>query len=336
MKFTLQALTASLVVSSASAMWGYWVPPLDEPGVTCEHKRIKIPGHGEYTCMTVGTGICRDNGGYFGEWRFGIDTIAAGDMPVGYEDNCPVDTTYPTVIDPGTKLYPLRGPALLSDDGRRCIQNDDAGDGPGTARTLCTYADTTHICIGENIETDYSKFSHERPYLFFYNEKTHTFLYQLICDGAGTEGKLPQLKMVNNEDLASEQYVEYPVDITKFKKGTTADPEDNNELWKVKVDWNGYVDPVTKTVGQLAPFIDVAHPYFCTEYYGGVNNMGEGRRNINGQGTTLSCWDNDCSQAFDDVDFRLENNIYTNEQLKRMRTNVNTVDGCPGGSSPED
>ena len=73
MKFSLQTLVAAVTVSSTSAMWGYWVPPLDEPGVSCEHKRIKIPDHGEYTCMTVGTGICRDNGGYFGEWRFGVN-----------------------------------------------------------------------------------------------------------------------------------------------------------------------------------------------------------------------------------------------------------------------
>jgi len=277
MKFTLQALTASLVVSSASAMWGYWVPPLDEPGVSCENRRIKIPGHGEYTCMTVGTGICRDNGGYFGEWRFGIDTVPENTADCYFGNGISVmnnEATFPTVIDPGTMLYPITGATYVDADGEVCK------DANGNAKRNCNYAGATHICIGENIETDYSKFSHERPYMFFYNEKTHQFLYQLICDGAGTEGKLPQLKMVNNEDLASEQYVEYPVDITKFKKGTTADPDDMNELWKVLVDWNGFVDGSNMMKGQLASFIEVAHPYFCTEYV---------------QPTSMSCWDNDCS-----------------------------------------
>ena len=339
MKFTLQALTASIVVSSTSAMWGYWVPPLDEPGVSCEHRRIKIPGHGEYTCMTVGTGICRDNGGYFGKWRFGIDEISDDDMPI-VDSNpvCMVDTTYPTVIDPATNLYPLLGPTYLSNDGKRCIDTNPPSN-VGLATNACNYAGTTHICIGENIDTDYKKFSPERPYLFFYNEKTHTFLYQLICDGAGTEGKLPQLKMVNNEDLAYQQYVEYPVDITKFKKGTTADPEDMNELWKVFMDWNGYVPGSHQTKGQLAAFIGVAHPYFCQEYYGGTFDDGEANPDPEGEGTTLSCWDNDCSKAFDDDEFRADNNIFTNEQITGFfppNQNFPDADGCPPGSTPEE
>ena len=111
MKFSLQTLVAAVTVSSTSATWGYWVPPLDEPGVSCEHKRIKIPDHGEYTCMVVGTGICRNNGGYFGEWRFGVnefeeDDPAAGqcyyvqgDIP-GVPENCADGgaTTFPTIL----------------------------------------------------------------------------------------------------------------------------------------------------------------------------------------------------------------------------------------------
>ena len=316
MKFSLQTLVAAVTVSSASAMWGYWVPPLDEPGVSCEHKRIKIPDHGEYTCMTVGTGICRDNGGYFGEWRFGIDEIdEIGDFrPDTYCSAMDLPTTFPTVIDPATTRYPISGPSWLSNDGKKCVNK-----GSGKADRLCTYAGTTHICIGENIDTDYSKFSDERPYMFFYNEKTHTFLYQLVCDGAGTEGKLPQLKMVNNEDLADDMYVDYPVDITKFKKGTTADPADNNELWNVEVDWNG----MNNNVGQLAAFINVANPYFCQEYYGADD------------GATISCWDNDCSKAFgtsqEAIDFRDENNIFTNEILTGffdVPGNAPEADGC--------
>ena len=289
MKFSLQTLVAAVTVSSTSAMWGYWVPPLDEPGVSCEHKRIKIPNHGEYTCMTVGTGICRENGGYFGEWRFGIGDLkfpAASngcyDTSVNGEGTPAAKTcddgTYPAIIDPATTIYPVSGATYLNSKGSVCLDNG------GVAIRNDAYADTTHICIGENIDKDYAKFSDERPYMFFYNEKTHTFLYQLVCDGAGTEGKLPQLKMVNNEDLADDLYVDYPVDITKFKKGTTADPDDNNELWNAYVDWNGYADD-NHQVGQLAAFIKTANPYFCQEYVG-----------ING-GASVSCWDNDCTAS---------------------------------------
>lgn len=330
MKFSLQTLVAAVTVSSASAMWGYWVPPLDEPGVSCEHKRIKIPDHGEYTCMTVGAGICRDNGGYFGEWRFGVEelsTDAVQEFPAADFSGC-TEGNYPVVIDPATKRYPLIGPAFLSTtDGERCIENDE-----GWADRACTYAGTTHICIGENIDTDYAKFSDERPYLFFYNEKTHTFLYQLVCDGAGTEGKLPQMKMVNNEDLADEMYVDYPVDIVKFKKGTTANPADNNELWNVLMDWNGFINGGQQ--GLLEPSIQVANPYFCQEYYGGdsLNSL----NNNGGVGTTLSCWDNDCTAAATDQAFRTEHNIFTNEQMKAEITPAGSPsDGCETDFSPE-
>ena len=301
MKFSLQTLVAAVTVSSASAMWGYWVPPLDEPGVSCEHKRIKIPDHGEYTCMTVGTGICRNNGGYFGEWRFGVNefeegtdagqcfnnqidlgtfNVTTGDFNDDQDsDDCAEeDTSFPTIFDPATTSYAITGATWVKNDGTECKSPD------GEAYRTNAFAGTTHICIGENIDTDYKKFSEERPYMFFYNEKTHTFLYQLVCDGAGTEGKLPQLKMVNNEDLAHEMYVDYPVDITKFKKGTTADPADNNELWNAYVDWNGFADDYNQ-VGQLAAFIKTANPYFCQEYVG------------LDKGATISCWDNDCTDA---------------------------------------
>ena len=51
------------------------------------------------------------------------------------------------------------------------------------------------------------------------------------------------IKMVNNEDLADAMYVDYPVDIVKFKKGATPNKDDANELWKMYVDWNGFEDP---------------------------------------------------------------------------------------------
>ena len=100
-----------------------------------------------------------------------------------------------------------------------------------------------------------------------------------MCDGVGKENKLPQLKIVNNGDLANEEDVDYPVDIVKYEKGFTSDPDDKNELWKMFVDWNGDSDPQTKQKGKLAAFIGVAHPNLCTEY------VGE---------TTTACWDENC------------------------------------------
>ena len=118
--------------------------------------------------------------------------------------------------------------------------------------------------------------------MFFYNEKTQQFLYQLVCDGIGTEGKKPMIKMVNNEDVP--QYADYPIDIVKAKKGFTNDPNDTNELWKVIMDWNGYEDPATRQIGKLTAFIKVAHQKFCTEYVGA---------------TDKACWEvgSDCSDV---------------------------------------
>ena len=42
------------------------------------------------------------------------------------------------------------------------------------------------------------------------------------------------LKMVDQADLG--QYVTYPVDIVKFKKGQTPDPDDTNALWNITFD----------------------------------------------------------------------------------------------------
>ena len=117
--------------------------------------------------------------------------------------------------------------------------------------------------------------------MFFYNEKTQQFLCQLVCDGIGTEGKMPMIKMVNNEDVP--EHADYPIDIVKAKKGFTYDPNDTNELWKVIVDWNGCADP-QQQVGKLTPFIKVAHQKFCTEYVGA---------------TDKACWEvgSDCSDV---------------------------------------
>ena len=73
--------------------------------------------------------------------------------------------------------------------------------------------------------------------------------------------------------------------IISCQQGFTADPNDENELWKLYVDWNGYADAPANRIGQLAAFIDVAHPKFCQEY-------------IN---TDKKCWEEDCADDKADV-----------------------------------
>ena len=259
----------------------YWLPPLDTPGVSCEHVRLKLPEHGEFTCTAVGEGICRDNGGNFGLWRFGIEKVA---RPLcNFTGVCPGDdefqpmNTFPVLIDPATTRYPVSGTTYTDEDSGEICRNAN-----GEAIRGCNYAGTTHICIGENVEADPKKYSNERPYLLFYNEKTHQYLYQLVCDGIGEEGRLPELKMVNNEGYAYSTYIDYPIDIVKFKKGPTPDRDDENELWKMFVDWNGFKDPVTKNVGRLGAYISVAHSKFCTEYV---------------SPTAKACWKEDCDDV---------------------------------------
>ena len=41
----------------------------------------------------------------------------------------------------------------------------------------------THVCIGEEQGFDPNKFSEERPYMFFYDEKSQTRVGELTCDG---------------------------------------------------------------------------------------------------------------------------------------------------------
>ena len=80
--------------------------------------------------------------------------------------------------------------------------------------------------------------------------------------------------MVNNEGLNQDMYLDYPVDISKFKKGPTADPDDDNELWKLFVDRDGSND--------LAAFIDTVDPKLCKQYV---------------SPTTRACWKEDCDAA---------------------------------------
>ena len=256
----------------------YWVPPLDKPGMTCENVRLKIPEHGEFTCLPIGEGICRDNGGAFGKWRFGIEEVETPPCEVTAE--CRIDTatnTFPVLIDPANNRYPVTGTTFTDSETGDVCKNaaDEAIRG-------CNYAGTTHICISENIEDDPNRYSNERPFMFFYDEKSHQYLYQLVCDGIGQEGKLPELKMVNQEDLADAMYVDYPVDIVKFKKGATPNKEDVNELWRMYVDWNGFDDLETKRRGKLASFIGVAHPNLCKEYV---------------SPTDKACWKEDCNDG---------------------------------------
>jgi len=275
MQFALQSIAALSVITSVGASWNYWISPNDMPGVTCEFKKVKIPGRGEFTCLALGESICRDNGGNFGKWWFGVEEVTTS-ITTPNNSEMTITDTFPVLVDPATNRYPITGTTYtetVNGENKICT----AG---GEAQRDGNYAGTTHICIGETTETDISKFSHERPYLFFFNEKTNEYLYQLVCDGIGTPGKLPMIKMVNNEDFAYAKYVEYPVDIVKYKKGFTNDPDDSNELWKMSVDWNGYVDADTKQVGKLAAFIGVAHPNFCTEY---INS-------------DKKCWEEDCEE----------------------------------------
>ena len=51
---------------------------------------------------------------------------------------------------------------------------------------FCT--EVTHVCIGEEHGHDPNRYSKERPYLRFYNEKTNQFVGNLTCDG--TDGKV--------------------------------------------------------------------------------------------------------------------------------------------------
>ena len=72
------------------------------------------------------------------------------------------------------------------------------------AWTFCT--DVTHVCIGEERDPRPNKFSNERPYLYFYDEKTQRTVGNLTCDGTDgfnseNLGKPTILKMVDNSDI---------------------------------------------------------------------------------------------------------------------------------------
>lgn len=110
--------------------------------------------------------------------------------------------------------------------------------------------EVSHVCIGEDhadriADPSNPKFSQQRPYMFFYNEKTQEKVGELLCDGTdGLDGenldKPSLLKMVDNSMLGG--YVHYGSDgipVVKFKKGQTDDPEDLNSLWQIAVNATG-------------------------------------------------------------------------------------------------
>jgi len=108
------------------------------------------------------------------------------------------------------------------------------------AWTFCT--DVSHVCIGEERDPRPDKFSNERPYLYFYDEKTQQTVGNLTCDGTDgfkdeNIGKPTILKMVDNSDVG--MYANYNITVLKFKKGQTPDPGDSNELFNITVDMVG-------------------------------------------------------------------------------------------------
>ena len=114
----------------------------------------------------------------------------------------------------------------------------------------------SHICIGEDRELRYDRYSQHRPNLFFYDEETHKVVGALRCDGTdGADGnnidKNTLLKIVDNSQLEGAEYASFPFEVVKFKKGQTEDPDDDNSLWKI--DYLNPTSPVTSywNVGPL-------------------------------------------------------------------------------------
>mmetsp|Transcript_33015 Transcript_33015/g.72407 ORF Transcript_33015/g.72407 Transcript_33015/m.72407 type:complete len:469 (+) Transcript_33015:157-1563(+) len=99
--------------------------------------------------------------------------------------------------------------------------------------------EASHICIGEEHGYQKDRYSNERPFMFFFDQKTQRRVGELKCDGTDgigdrNLGQSSILKLVDNSNLG--QYVNYPVTAVKFKKGQTEDPTDDNFLWRVVFD----------------------------------------------------------------------------------------------------
>ena len=179
----------------------YWLPQLNSVGVQCGGTSIKTGDGGAYRCFRDGEGICRDEE---------LGSFGPGQWTFG-------------IVDSRVTLYTPKNEISWQ---------------------FCS--DVTHVCIGEEHGTDGGYwYSQERPYLFFYNEKTHQYVGELTCDdtdgGDGENlGKPSILKMV--ELSYTGQYVDYGdegITVTKFKKGETEDPDDNNALFEIIVQKEG-------------------------------------------------------------------------------------------------
>ena len=179
----------------------YWLPQLNSVGVQCGGTSMKTGDGGAYRCFRDGEGICRDEQ---------LGSFGPGQWTFG-------------IVDSNVTLYT-----------------------PSNEISWQFCSDVTHVCIGEDHGTDGGQFySQERPYLFFYNEKTHQYVGELSCDDTDGDdgenlGKPSILKMV--ELSYTGQYVDYGeegIAVTKFKKGQTEDPYDNNALFEILVKKEG-------------------------------------------------------------------------------------------------
>lgn len=60
------------------------------------------------------------------------------------------------------------------------------------------------------MEEDPTRYSAERPYVFFYNEKDTCFCNRLSVTLLARKSRLPRLKVINNGAIANDQFVKYP------------------------------------------------------------------------------------------------------------------------------
>lgn len=179
----------------------YWLPQLNSVGVQCGGTSMKTGDGGAYRCFRDGEGICRDEK---------LGSFGPGQWTFG-------------IVDRNVTLYT-----------------------PANEVSWHFCSEVTHVCIGEDHGTEGGQwYSQERPYLFFYNERTHQYVGELTCDGTDGDdgenlGKPSILKMVELSHTG--QYVDYGeegVAVTKFKKGQTEDPDDNNALFEILVKKEG-------------------------------------------------------------------------------------------------
>jgi hypothetical protein len=276
MKLELLSVVALAAAPCQGEIWAYPESQTDEmvsagdltnradgeDGPSCKRKTLQIPNHGAFTCMTVGRGLCKDNGGILGEWRFGVAGEIQRPAQIARNGKCSQPTSYAGVYDEHNNFFPLSGPTWRDTEGNVCKVSENTkgmfgfNDLGKAIVNECDYAGVTHVCVGENNSKDKSKLSEERPYLFFFDENSQEFLYQLVCDGIGKQGKLPRLRMVDNDAIANQTHVEFPIDVAKFKKGASNMANDD-ALWKVIMDWNG--------AGLDASLVS-SSPDYCTEY----------------------------------------------------------------------